>query len=130
MCAASLCDGLETVGNGGKGNVSAHWLKLPASFGTGPPQWLRQTHMRVTPISVVARRALRAELATADGMVRVATDLGNHTPALDDGDSTGVVTIPWTGRAYRALHFVSRPISPSSDIGLKRIPTTCSQAGV
>jgi hypothetical protein len=57
--------------------------------------------MWITPIAVVARRALRAELAAADGMIPVTTDLSNHAIALDHGDSTGVVTISWTGRDER-----------------------------
>ena len=92
-------DLLEAVGDGRQGRVPRDGLEAPFSLGSNPTQRSGQACLGVTPLAVIANRALGAQLATADRMVRVAADVGDDAVALDDGDPTGVKTVAWTGGA-------------------------------
>lgn len=49
-------------------------------------------------LAVIGDRALGAQLATADRMLRITADVGHHTMAFDHSDPTRVKTVAWTGR--------------------------------
>jgi hypothetical protein len=113
-------DLLEAVGDGREGGVPRYGLEAAFPLGPDTTQRSGQTRLRVAPFTVIADRALGAQLAAAHGMVGIATHVGDHTAALDDGNTTGVKTVAWTGSAddfldsrHRISPFVPRVIGRS-----------------
>ena len=88
-------------------------LELSGSLGRSPPQRSRQSGIRIQEDTVVANRALAAQLAAADPMVRIAAHMPDRAVLTHSHqNAAGVIAVTWTYRANQTLgHARLDPIS-------------------
>ena len=102
--AGTSFDLLQSRRDLGERFVPGDGLESALPLGADPAERARQPRLGIEERSVVADRALVAELPPAHGVVEISPDVSDRPVALDDRDAAGVVAV---ARAGRENYFVS-----------------------
>ena len=102
--------------------VPGDGLESALPLGADPAERARQPRLRIEERSVVADRALVAELPPAHRVVGVSPDVSDRPVALDDHDAAGVVAVARAGRENYVVSVGGQGLAVAYDRGPAAAP--------